>query len=222
LGFGKEQTVMMTANNTTRYIPGKIISIAHTAFVILDVMDPENSNDSQNLFLLTLKTFEGSKFGKSSNFATSTLLNTMNNWMNAICADIQININSIPWREVDLVTLDGYKQGIIKLPVAPLTLNEYQKYVDIIPHCEKSYWLATGRGGPNHIGAKQVFSVLPNGIITDSVCTMKQDMRPAFIIPISTIQNSHNYVEMEEIVKDISTDILLAELKRRLTQQHLK
>jgi hypothetical protein len=51
---------------------------------------------------------------------------------------------------------------------------------------------------------------------------MKQDMRPAFIIPISTIQNSHNYVEMEEIVKDISTDILLAELKRRLTQQHLK
>lgn len=184
--------------------PGDIITLADVKFAVLDIIDG-------NPFVVALTNQGNSRFGDSNNYANSTLQNVVENWLE----DLDIDTDLVMEREIDLTTLDGYKgYGKLKVKAAPLTMDEARKYAELIPDPDDWSWLATGWGAPEHYGSRDALSVVSNGGWGSSGCSSSNGVRPALMLSSALLTS----VEIKTDLSDVSTDDLMAELKRRIEE----
>ena len=184
--------------------PGDIITLADVKFAVLDIIDG-------NPFVVALTNQGSSRFGDSNNYANSTLRNVVENWLE----DLDIDTDLVMEREIDLTTLDGYKgYGKLKVKAAPLTMDEARKYAELIPDPDDWSWLATGWGAPEHFGSTLALSVCSNGNWSSGDCSSSDGIRPALMLSSALLTS----VEIKTDLSDVSTDDLMAELKRRIEE----
>ena len=184
--------------------PGDIITLADVKFAVLDIIDG-------NPFVVALTNQGSSRFGDSNNYANSTLRNVVENWLE----DLDIDTDLVMEREIDLTTLDGYKgYGKLKVKAAPLTMDEARKYAELIPDPDDWSWLATGWGAPEHFGSLFALSVNSDGGWYGSNCSGSRGIRPALMLSSALLTS----VEIKTDLSDVSTDDLMAELKRRIEE----
>lgn len=184
--------------------PGDIITLADVKFAVLDIIDG-------NPFVVALTNQGSSRFGDSNNYANSTLRNVVENWLE----DLDIDTDLVMEREIDLTTLDGYKgYGKLKVKAAPLTMDEARKYAELIPDPDDWSWLATGWGAPEHFGSQDALAVYSNGLWRGSFCSRSYGIRPALMLSSALLTS----VEIKTDLSDVSTDDLMAELKRRIEE----
>ena len=184
--------------------PGDIITLADVKFAVLDIIDG-------NPFVVALTNQGSSRFGDSNNYANSTLRNVVENWLE----DLDIDTDLVMEREIDLTTLDGYKgYGKLKVKAAPLTMDEARKYAELIPDPDDWSWLATGWGAPEHFGSQYALIVLSNGGWGGYGCSGSGGVRPALMLSSALLTS----VEIKTDLSDVSTDDLMAELKRRIEE----
>lgn len=181
--------------------PGDIITLADVKFAVLDIIDG-------NPFVVALTNQGSSRFGDSNNYANSTLRNVVENWLE----DLDIDTDLVMEREIDLTTLDGYKgYGKLKVKAAPLTMDEARKYAELIPDPDDWSWLATGWGAPEHFGSTYALYVSSIGNWGGNYCSSSRGIRPALMLSSALLTS----VEIKTDLTGVSTDELLAELKRR-------
>lgn len=181
--------------------PGDIITLADVKFAVLDIIDG-------NPFVVALTNQGSSRFGDSNNYANSTLRNVVENWLE----DLDIDTDLVMEREIDLTTLDGYNgYGKLKVKAAPLTMDEARKYAELIPDPDDWSWLATGWGAPEHFGSQYALYVSSNGNWYGRGCSNSGGIRPALMLSSALLTS----VEIKTDLTGVSTDELLAELKRR-------
>lgn len=181
--------------------PGDIITLADVKFAVLDIIDG-------NPFVVALTNQGSSRFGDSNNYANSTLRNVVENWLE----DLDIDTDLVMEREIDLTTLDGYNgYGKLKVKAAPLTMDEARKYAELIPDPDDWSWLATGWGAPEHFGSRFALNVYSDGSWGGSSCSNSYGVRPALMLSSALLTS----VEIKTDLTGVSTDELLAELKRR-------
>lgn len=184
--------------------PGDIITLADVKFAVLDIIDG-------NPFVVALTNQGSSRFGDSNNYANSTLRNVVENWLE----DLDIDTDLVMEREIDLTTLDGYKgYGKLKVKAAPLTMDEARKYAELIPDPDDWSWLATGWGAPEHFGSQLALYVGSNGGWNGGDCSDSCGVRPALMLSSALLTS----VEIKTDLSDVSTDDLMAELKRRIEE----
>lgn len=184
--------------------PGDIITLADVKFAVLDIIDG-------NPFVVALTNQGSSRFGDSNNYANSTLRNVVENWLE----DLDIDTDLVMEREIDLTTLDGYKgYGKLKVKAAPLTMDEARKYAELIPDPDDWSWLATGWGAPEHFGSQLALRVYSDGGWYYSGCSSSYGIRPALMLSSALLTS----VEIKTDLSDVSTDDLMAELKRRIEE----
>lgn len=184
--------------------PGDIITLADVKFAVLDIIDG-------NPFVVALTNQGSSRFGDSNNYANSTLRNVVENWLE----DLDIDTDLVMEREIDLTTLDGYKgYGKLKVKAAPLTMDEARKYAELIPDPDDWSWLATGWGAPEHRGSQYALFVYSNGYWSRNNCSNSYGIRPALMLSSALLTS----VEIKTDLSDVSTDDLMAELKRRIEE----
>lgn len=184
--------------------PGDIITLADVKFAVLDIIDG-------NLFVVALTNQGDSRFGDSNNYASSTLRNAVENWLE----DLDIDTDLVVEREIDLTTLDGYKgYGKLKVKAAPLTMDEARKYAELIPDPDSWSWLATGWGAPEHYGSQYALLVGSSGYWYGNGCSNSYGIRPALMLSSALLTS----VEIKTDLSDVSTDDLMAELKRRIEE----
>ena len=184
--------------------PGDIITLADVKFAVLDIIDG-------NPFVVALTNQGSSRFGDSNNYANSTLRNVVENWLE----DLDIDTDLVMEREIDLTTLDGYKgYGKLKVKAAPLTMDEARKYAELIPDPDDWSWLATGWGAPEHFGSQLALVVPSNGYWLSGGCSDSYGIRPALMLSSALLTS----VEIKTDLSDVSTDDLMAELKRRIEE----
>lgn len=184
--------------------PGDIITLADVKFAVLDIIDG-------NPFVVALTNQGNSRFGDSNNYANSTLRNVVENWLE----DLDLDTDLVMEREIDPTTLDGYKgYGKLKVKAAPLTMDEARKYAELIPDPDDWSWLATGWGAPEHFGSTLALSVNSNGSWGSGSCSYSGGVRPALMLSSALLTS----VEIKTDLSDVSTDDLMAELKRRIEE----
>lgn len=184
--------------------PGDIITLADVKFAVLDIIDG-------NPFVVALTNQGSSRFGDSNNYANSTLRNVVENWLE----DLDIDTDLVMEREIDLTTLDGYKgYGKLKVKAAPLTMDEARKYAELIPDPDDWSWLATGWGAPEHFGSQLALCVVSGGGWGSNLCSGSGGVRPALMLSSALLTS----VEIKTDLSDVSTDDLMAELKRRIEE----
>lgn len=184
--------------------PGDIITLADVKFAVLDIIDG-------NPFVVALTNQGSSRFGDSNNYANSTLRNVVENWLE----DLDIDTDLVMEREIDLTTLDGYKgYGKLKVKAAPLTMDEARKYAELIPDPDDWSWLATGWGAPEHFGSLYALRVNSDGGWGYGYCSYSYGIRPALMLSSALLTS----VEIKTDLSDVSTDDLMAELKRRIEE----
>ena len=184
--------------------PGDIITLADVKFAVLDIIDG-------NPFVVALTNQGNSRFGDSNNYANSTLRNVVENWLE----DLDLDTDLVMEREIDLTTLDGYKgYGKLKVKAAPLTMDEARKYAELIPDQDDWSWLATGWGAPEHFGSTLALLVYSGGNWYGHGCSNSRGIRPALMLSSALLTS----VEIKTDLSDVSTDDLMAELKRRIEE----
>lgn len=184
--------------------PGDIITLADVKFAVLDIIDG-------NPFVVALTNQGSSRFGDSNNYANSTLRNVVENWLE----DLDIDTDLVMEREIDLTTLDGYKgYGKLKVKAAPLTMDEARKYAELIPDPDGWSWLATGWGAPEHFGSQYALGVGSGGGWDGDNCSVSYGIRPALMLSSALLTS----VEIKTDLSDVSTDDLMAKLKRRIEE----
>ena len=184
--------------------PGDIITLADVKFAVLDIIDG-------NPFVVALTNQGNSRFGDSNNYANSTLRNVVENWLE----DLDLDTDLVMEREIDLTTLDGYTgYGMLKVKAAPLTMDEARKYAELIPDPDDWSWLATGWGAPEHFGSALALGVYSNGGWRGYYCSGSGGIRPALMLSSALLTS----VEIKTDLSDVSTDDLMAELKRRIEE----
>lgn len=184
--------------------PGDIITLADVKFAVLDIIDG-------NPFVVALTNQGSSRFGDSNDYANSTLRNVVENWLE----DLDIDTDLVMEREIDLTTLDGYKgYGKLKVKAAPLTMDEARKYAELIPDPDDWSWLATGWGAPEHFGSQLALYVFSGGVWLSNFCSSSYGIRPALMLSSALLTS----VEIKTDLSDVSTDDLMAELKRRIEE----
>ena len=191
----------MTIKPAVSLNPGDVITLAETEFVVLDIIDGCP-------FVVALLNQGNSKFGDNNDYSKSFLRNAMNNWLE----DFDIDSDLVMEREIDLTTLDGYKgYGKLKVKAAPLTMDEARRYAELIPNPDSWSWLATGWGGTEETGSGHALCVSSSGSWNVSYCSNSGGIRPALMLSSALLTS----VEIKTDLTGVSTDELLAELKRR-------
>ena len=148
-------------------------------------------------------------FGSDNDFAKSYLREHLNGaYMDTLT---QGNRGEILKRTIDLTALNGSKEyGTYPCYIAPLTLDEYRKYHDIIPKPEKWEWSATPWSTPCVNGDETwVMGLYTNGGVNGNLCSNIFGSRPAFLLP------SNYVVEPENALASYTTRELVEELFNR-------
>lgn len=201
--------------------PGDIIEFAGSKFVVLDILDPSSgvpeghgyTDNGPDLFILSLESQGESRFGDSNNYAESELRRRTAAWLDDLLAH-GVDPDLLRTRTLDLTTMDGHgKYGELTVKAAPLTMDEARKYADIIPNCDDACWLATGWGGPEHLGATSALNVNTDGNWSGGYCSNSDGVRPALVIS-SLLLTSKEELDLSEA----STEELLEELRRRIEE----
>ena len=200
--------------------PGDIIEFAGSKFVVLDILDPSSgvpeghgyTDNGPDLFILSLESQGESRFGDSNNYAESELRRQTAAWLDDLLAH-GVDPDLLRTRTLDLTTMDGHgKYGELTVKAAPLTIDEARKYADVIPNCDDACWLATGWGGPEHLGAALALLVGTNGRWNYSnFCSNSYAIRPALVISSLLLASKE-----EPDLSEASTEELLEELRRRI------
>lgn len=176
------------------------IKIKGIDFLILD----ENINDNA-IFILALNTgiksaFNDERYTLKNNYMNSLLRGEIDKWFN------QVNIKAVASRKLDLLTLDGYKNfGQPAVEVAPLTLDEYRKYSDIIKsHIKNSFWLTTGYGRPNSGSSTSVCCVYRDGLVGSNHYSYSHSLAPALWISKDDMLFDLSFVSTEDLMTELS------------------
>jgi hypothetical protein len=113
--------------------PGNKYVVNNVDVIALDIIDG-------NPLVLAYNIDMKAKFDdNSSNYSYSNLKSKCIEWLRK--KDIEVVS-----RKIDLTALNGYKYFAVPTlsEIAPLTLDEYRKYVDIInPIIKQNFWLST-------------------------------------------------------------------------------
>lgn len=193
---------------------GDIVEIAGTEFVVLDPHMASSSDEEETLFVLAVESVGSSRFGDNNNYAGSDLKKRVDDWMYRLSEKLSGKADCDRFfksRTLDLTTLDGHgKYGTLDVLAAPLTLDEARKYADVIPNPDEACWLATGWGGPEYYGSTSAFYVVADGGWGGSHCSNSRGIRPALVISSFLLDSD------ESDLSDVSTDDLLAEIRRRI------
>ena len=201
--------------------PGDIIEFAGSKFVVLDILDPSRDvpeshgyiDNGPDLFVLSLESQGESRFGDSNNYVESELRRRTTAWLDDLLAH-GADPDLLRTRTIYLTTMDGHgKYGELTVKAAPLTMDEARKYADIIPNCDDACWLATGWGGPEHLGAAYALIVLTNGSWNYGYCSDSYGIRPALVISSLLLTSKE-----EPDLSEASTEELLEELRRRIEE----
>ncbi len=197
--------------NEKSHKPGDIVKIAGTEFVVLDVQKSAAMDGRDKLFILLKEPAGDTAFSEndSNDFSKSMLREKTDEWFEKFAEGI--NRVCVYSREIDLTTVDGIaNHGVLHLPVAPLTFDEYRKYFRYIPNCGKSYWLATGYGAPGHYGATRALYVYSNGDWNYYYCSDSYAVRPALIVSSFLLDDT------ESDLSRYTTEELLEEIRNRI------
>lgn len=157
-----------------KYKPGNIVVIAGAEFVVLDIEKIGLSEYGDVLYVLSADIIGESSFGENCDYTMSELKNVIDKWF----YEQHLYEFSVP-KNVDLVEKDecsGYKA--METFASPLTLEEFQKYSKVIPHCQNCYWLASRREGSSN---RAMMVNMRNRPVGDD-CTKLRGVRPAFKI----------------------------------------
>ena len=196
--------------------PGDIVEIAGTEFVVLDPHMASSSDEEETLFVLAVDSVGSSQFGGNNNYSGSDLKKRVDDWMYRLSEKLSGKTNCDRFfksRTLDLTTLDGHgKYGTLDVLAAPLTLDEARKYADVIPNPDEACWLATGWGGPEYFGSALALGVYTNGGWNVSGCSYSYGIRPALVISSFLLDSD------ESDLSDVSTDDLMAEIRRRIDE----
>lgn len=201
--------------------PGDIIEFAGSKFVVLDILDPSRDvpeshgyiDNGPDLFVLSLESQGESRFGDSNNYVESELRRRTTAWLDDLLAH-GADPDLLRTRTIYLTTMDGHgKYGELTVKAAPLTMDEARKYADIIPNCDDACWLATGWGGPEHLGATYALRVNTNGGWGNGDCSGSYGFRPALVISSLLLTSKE-----EPDLSEASTEELLEELRRRIEE----
>jgi hypothetical protein len=142
----------------------------------------------------------------SSNYSYSNLYSKCIEWLRKKDIDVIS-------RKIDLTALNGYKYfaAPILSEIAPLTLDEYRKYVDIInPIIKQNFWLSTAWSGPSKSDSNSICFVGRNGNISSTYCHDDTvNVYPAFVLDSSSTSRT---------LSQFTTQELAAELNRRLAE----
>ena len=201
--------------------PGDIIEFAGSKFVVLDILDPSRDvpeshgyiDNGPDLFVLSLESQGESRFGDSNNYVESELRRRTTAWLDDLLAH-GADPDLLRTRTIYLTTMDGHgKYGELTVKAAPLTMDEARKYADIIPNCDDACWLATGWGGPEHLGATIALLVNSSGYWGGDSCSSSFGIRPALVISSLLLTSKE-----EPDLSEASTEELLEELRRRIEE----
>lgn len=183
--------------------PGKIISYRDEPCIVLE-------HRKEGTLLLGVEWVKHT-FGSSNNFAASSLRSHLNSvYLDTLT---QNHPDEIITRTVDLTALNGSKEyGSCEVKVAPLTMDEFRKYHDIIPKPEVFEWSATPWSTPKvNDDDCWVLGLASDGDCHYYLCTNTYGSRPAFLILSSLIvEDGSNPLEQ------YSTRELAEELFRRV------
>ena len=149
-------------------------------------------------------------FGSDNDFAKSYLREHLNGaYMDTLT---QGNRGEILKRTIDLTALNGSKEyGTYPCYIAPLTLDEYRKYHDIIPKPGKWEWSVTPWSTPCvNENETWVMGLYTNGGVNGNLCSNIFGSRPAFLLP------SNYIVEPRKDLVSYTTKELIEELFKRV------
>lgn len=183
---------------------GEIIKVKGIDLLVLDERDG-------NPFVIALNTGIETEFDNESNNYDGSIIEA--------ATDDWLENSGIPTieRELNLMTLDGCRDyGTKMVKAAPLTLREYQDYSDIIvPHIENWFWLVTGwtTRSRYYNNANNVCRVNNGGSAGGSSYYGSIGLAPAFILDKAKLG-----LVSGDALKDISTEVLVAELNRRFNK----
>lgn len=148
-------------------------------------------------------------FGSSNNFAASSLRSHLNGPYLRSLTDG--NPDEIITRTVDLTALNGSKEyGTCECKVAPLTLDEFRKYHDILPLPESFEWSVTPWSTPEvNEDDKWVVGLNSNGNIYYNVsCSISYGSRPAFLISSSLTVEAEDTNPLEQYtVRELAEEL---------------
>lgn len=153
-------------------------------------------------------------FGKTNNYATSSLRDHLNGaFLDALT---QGHPDEVITRTVDLTAVNGSKEyGSCECKVAPLTLDEIRKYHGIMPLPESWEWCATPWSTPAvDEDETWVQGLLSVGYVSGDGCARTNGSRPAFLIP-------SNYAVEDESnpLAQYTVNELIAEVNRRMCEE---
>ena len=155
--------------------PGKVIDYHGEPCLVL-----EHRKDGTLLLHLEQMTHA---FGSTNNFAASSLRAHLNGPYLRSLTDG--NPDEVITRTVDLTALNGSTEyGTCDCKVAPLTLDEFRKYHDILPLPERFEWSVTPWSTPKvNEDDTWVMGLSSVGNISVYYCGSSYGSRPAFTLP---------------------------------------
>lgn len=195
---------------------GDFVKIAGIDFVVLDSNLATCSDEEETMLVLAVEAVGKSRFGDTNNYAESDLKKAVDKWLYELTETLTkqhgADTSLIKNRVIDLLTMDGHgKYGKLEVVAAPLTLDEARKYAGLIPECDEWCWLATGWGGPEMFGSSHALVVGTSGDWGSSSCSGSIGIRPALVVSPCLLDS-----EKESDLSDVTTEELLAELRRRI------
>lgn len=177
--------------NPCVYKPGDIVQLAGISFAVLDDLSPySGEGEEHDIFILALEGQGTSQFGDTNNYAESVLKKRVEDWLYRLTEKMVeqgLDPELIRTRTISLTTLDGYKgYGELDVKAAPLTLDEARRCAEAMPDPDVSSWLATGWGGPEHLGATGALYVFASGSWSNNNCS-----NAGYAIRPALMENEH-------------------------------
>lgn len=160
------------------FAPGSIVKIGNHEMIVLEQMDGKTA-------LIRKECFEDeSAFGsENNNYAESIVDSLCGAFADVIAAEV--GSDNILEHDVDLTVLTGDKSyGALTRQVSLMTLERYQRYVDILDQHKPDswWWLATADSTKRHKNDNWVLCVSPSGCIGIVSCYYDGGVRPFCIL----------------------------------------
>lgn len=120
-------------------------------------------------------------------------------------------------------TLGQHEYGFFRAKVGLLTLEQYGKYLDIIPIIDNCWWLATPYGTlthfPNTYNTNRVWYVYTNGNYYNNYYSLSYGVRPALLLDSSLLVACDDVPNGTTSLSDYSDKELLKEISCRFTRK---